>query len=429
MGLAEYQLISKVLKDRDYSVITDNLIDDSNFVETVDEFNFIKDFHEQYGDVPDKETFTSKFPSFDYLDVNQSAMSIVDDLREETLFRRAVSLLNTSTKLFEQNSNQGAQYLIDHINDIRPQYSFTCTDIVRDTSRYEEWQDKLTNPTNYFIPSGFEELDENLLGWYRKEEFALIMARSGVGKTFFAIKSAQHSMSLGYTVGFFSPEMSVNTLGYRFDSANASFSNMALLKGGPVANYKEYIDNLKNTEGHFYVVETKDFDFDGDDSVTVPKLRQFCISKKLDILYIDGFDYLSDCRAKKSDSREDRLGHIAKDLLNLSIELQIPVISVIQANRKGADDTKDLGTENITGADKIGASCTRLISIRANGPAMQVMLSKNRYGKSGVDTKVLYSWSVDDSKFYFIPNLENIQEDGDTAKEAEEFKQASKNVF
>ena len=109
MGLAEYQLISKVLKDRDYSVITDNLIDDSNFVETVDEFNFIKDFHEQYGDVPDKETFTSKFPSFDYLDVNQSAMSIVDDLREETLFRRAVSLLNTSTKLFEQNSNQGAK--------------------------------------------------------------------------------------------------------------------------------------------------------------------------------------------------------------------------------------------------------------------------------------------------------------------------------
>lgn len=429
MGLAEYQLISKLLNDKDYSIITENLIDESNFVETLDEFKFIKSFHEQYGSVPDKTTFTVKFPTFDYLTVDQPTQSVIDDLREETLFRKAVALLNTSTKLFEQNSNQGAQYLIDHIGDIRPQYSFTCTDIVHDTSRYNEWQDKLENPTNYFIPSGFKELDENLFGWYRKEEFALVMARSGVGKTFFLIKTAQHSMSLGYRVGFFSPEMSVNTLGYRFDSANASFSNMALLKGAPVADYKDYMDNLKNTEGHFYVVETKDFDFDGDDAVTVPKLRQFCVSKKLDILFIDGFDYLSDCRAKKSDSREDRLGHIAKDLLNLSIELQIPVVSVIQANRKGTDDTKDMGTENITGADKIGASCTRLLTLRANGPAMQMMLPKNRYGKSGADTKVLYSWNADDSNFYFIPNLEDIQGDSETAQEAEEFKEASKNVF
>ena len=89
MGLAEYQLISKLLNDKDYSIITENLIDESNFVETLDEFKFIKSFHEQYGGVPDKTTFTAKFPAFDYLTVDQPAQSVIDDLREETLFRKA----------------------------------------------------------------------------------------------------------------------------------------------------------------------------------------------------------------------------------------------------------------------------------------------------------------------------------------------------
>lgn len=425
MGLAEYQFLSRLLKDKDYSVVTDNLISSESFTETKDEFKFIKEFYQQYNAVPDRETFTNKFPKFDYVDVTQPIASIIDDLREETLFRRAVALLNTSSRLFEQNSLKGAQYLIDHVADISPQYSFTCTDIVHDTSRYDEWKEKLNNPKDYFIPSGFNELDENMLGWYRKEELALIMARTGTGKTQIIVKSAQHAMSLGYTVGFFSPEMSTSTLGYRFDSATASFSNMSLLKGTPVAHYREYIEELKQGDGHFYVVEMKDFNFDGDDRVTIPKLRQFCISKRIDILFLDGFDYLSDCRARKVDSREDRLGHIAKDLLNLSIELGIPIISAIQANRKGANDEKDLGTENITGADKIGASCTRLISIRSTGEAIQLMLSKNRYGKSGAKTKVLYTWDVDESKFYYIPSLE----DGDTAKEAEEFKRVAQNIF
>ena len=87
MGLAEYQLISKLLNDKDYSIITENLIDESNFVETLDEFKFIKSFHEQYGSVPDKATFTAKFPTFDYLTVDQSAQSVIDDLRAETFNR------------------------------------------------------------------------------------------------------------------------------------------------------------------------------------------------------------------------------------------------------------------------------------------------------------------------------------------------------
>lgn len=423
MSISEYQLLNKVLDKKDYHIITDNFVTKEDFEQATDEFEYIKNFYDTYNCIPDKQKFSSEFPDFEYFKVEQSDSSIIDDMREKSLFRKAVEVINDSSELFTQDANKGAQYLLNHLDELQPNYTFTCTDIIHDTSRYDEWKKKTENRDDFFIPSGFPELDEYTFGWKRGEEFALVMARSGVGKSFFAVKSAQHALSLGYTVGFVSPEISANTLGYRFDSANAAFSNTSLLRGDLVKDYDEYIDAIKQTNDHFYVTELKDFH----NEITVPKLKHFCKSKSIDILFIDGFDYISDTRAKRFNSREDRMGHVAQDLVTMSIELNIPVVGMIQSNRKGADDDKELGTENITGADKIGASCTRLIALRANGPAMQVSVPKNRYGRDKV--KVLYQWDIDRSKFFFIPDLEVVDGDEDTKKEKDEAKKEFKNVF
>lgn len=218
-------------------------------------------------------------------------------------------------------------------------------------------------------------------------------------------------------MGFFSPEISANTLGYRFDSASAAFSNKALLRGEMIPNYDKYIEELKSSDGHFYVVELKDFN----NEATVDKLRYFCKSKHIQILFIDGFDYLTDTRAKKFHSREDRMGHIAQDLVSLSIELEIPVVGVIQANRKSTE-SEEMGTENITGSDKIGASCTRLITLKSTGPAMEISVPKNRYGVDKV--KVLYQWDADRSNFFYIPELGQIDEE-----EVKEVKDSFGNMF
>lgn len=409
MSISEYQLLNKLLTEKDYSIITDNLISDENFDQALAEFRYITKFQEQYNEVPDKETFSAKFPNFQYFEVSQGLTSIIDDIREKTLFKRAVEVFNKSAELFTEDANKGAQFLINSVEKLQPNYSFTCTDIIHDTSRYEEWKDRLSNADNYFIPSGFPELDEYTFGWKRKEEFVLIIARTGSGKSFVAVKSAEHALSLGYNVGFFSPEISASTLGYRFDSARAKFSNTALLQGALVNGYDDYIKDLQKLDTHFYVAELKDFH----NSVTVPKLKYFCKNKNIDILFIDGFDYLEDTRAQKFHSREDRMGHIAQDLVTMSIELNIPVIGVIQANRKGSAED-DIDTTNITGADKIGASCTRLIALKNKGTAIEMSLPKNRYGRDKV--KVLYKWEADRSQYFFIPSLEDI--DDEEIKEA-----------
>ena len=55
---------------------------------------------------------------------------------------------------------------------------------------------------------------------------------------------------------------------------------------------------------------------------------------KLDILGIDGITYLTDERYKKGDNRTTMLTNISEDLISLSIELKIPIIVVVQSNRR-----------------------------------------------------------------------------------------------
>lgn len=430
MSLSESQVITKVIRDKDYSILTSNFLDESYFFADYDAYIYLRDYYAKYKSTPTAEQLIQACPNFAFADPPSNFKSALDEIREQRLFNRCVKLIQDSGQKMEKNSNDGVRYLLAHLDELRLTDTIHMTDLIHDSTRLREWEDKKKNPTSYFIGSGFPELDKYMYGWNRKEEFALMMARSGVGKTMFLIKSAQASLEQGYTVVFYSPEMSVNTLGYRFDSAMAGFSNSSLMKGCPLSgDYANYIRDLENSNKHFYVVESKDFKFGGDDAVTVPKLRDMCNQVNADILFIDGFDYLEDSRRRRTDSREDCLGHIAKDLITMSVEMSIPVVAAIQANRNGTDDTKELGTEHITGADKIGASCTRLIAMRNVGGAMQITLPKNRYGvhssqNNGV--KVLYAWEADIGKFTYIPNLEDIEKDKDLK---DNIKDSVKNVF
>jgi hypothetical protein len=423
MSVVEYQLLNKVINEKDFTILENNLLTKEYFPVTIKEYEYLEEYSITYNAVPDRETFISKFPDWKFIDVKEPVRALVDTIREAHTFVKACSMFSKASEIFKDDANRGVEYIQKvMINELQPSYSFTYTDIIKNKERFKEWQDKLDNKKDYFIPSGFDALDEITYGWKRKEEFALIMARTGVGKTMFAIKTAQHAWSLGYNVAFFSPEMSTNTLGYRFDSANKNYSNASLLHGDYIKGYADYLDDLSKSNDSFNVVELKDFNYD----VTVPKLRNFCKSVKADILVCDGFDYITDCRARKYDSREDRMGHISQDLLISSIDLNIPVLGVIQSNRKGSDK-EELDTENITGADKIGASCTRLIYLNSCGPALKVGVAKNRYGRD--KASVLYQWNIDNSQFFHIPSIDDIKKEPDSVKSVEEDKNKFKSIF
>lgn len=427
MSVGEYQLINKLLSDKDYSIVEDNQITEEYLPRVKNEFNFIKDFYEKYSSIPDKEKFLEKFPNFEFFIVTQTPKSIIDDLREQALFYRAVNVINTASRLYEKDSNEASRYLLSQIDSLQPQEDFSCTDIIHDRSRLEEWKKRQQDPNGSFIEIPFKELNEDLLGFQRGEELFFWIAKSNIGKSAVLTMCAEHASKLGNRVGFISPEMSKQSIGFRWDSSRTHFSNSAMQKGLLINGYDKYFDELGSTDEHVFVADSEDFK----DGITVSMCRQFVKSKRLDILFIDGIVYIDPDGNTKGMSTSARMGLAARQLLKLSNDFKIPVVAVAQSRRRGSekrseDEILD-DAESIADSYDVSRAATKMVSINKSENALKFYIPKNRGNIAG--KSYTYSFDMDRMTYTFIPSLENIESNEETAEELEELKKELKHVF
>ena len=431
MSVAELQLINKVLIDKDYSLIEDNSITKEHLPQVEKEFKFLANFYSQYKSVPDKLTFAEKFPKFEFIEVNQPIKSIIDELREQALFRRAVSVINESSGLFEQNANLGAEFLLSHLDYLQPTYNIPYTDIMHDTTRLEEWKERQKNPEGSFIPLPLKELQDMLYGYQRGEELFLWLAKSGIGKTQCLALSIVAASEAGYRVAVVSPELQTSTLAYRADSAKTHFSNMSMQRGLLIPGYEEYFDKILKSDEHIFVADSNDFVGD----ITVSQCKNFVKQTKADILFIDGLVYVKPDGYNHRMSMTDCMGEAGKQLLTFSNEVEIPIVAVVQAQRnksKNGDEEGISTSENIFGSYQLAQAATRIVSINRTASALKFCISKNRYGRdtnSGKNGGILYNVDWDTMRLTYIPNLEDIKNDEEMNEIAEEAKTKFKYAF
>ena len=428
--MVQLQILSKVLDTKDMSIIQDNNLTDDYFIEYSEEYSFIKNHYDNYNKVPDVETFLSKFPDFELLEVNESDRYLIDTIREEYLYSKSVPVIKKAAELLKSDANEASRYLQSELINLTPNYDTPCIDISKNRNRFDIFKDKCENKDTWFISTGFEELDDIVGGWQMGEEFIVLFARTGNGKSWVLVKSMEHAWAIGKNVGYISPEMSPDKIGYRFDTVHNNFSNTALVRGDKSIisenEYSNYFDILSKRENKFLVSTPKDFN----NKITVSKLRNFVISNKLDILAIDGITYMSDERAKRGDNKTTMLTNISEDLMGLSCELKIPILVVVQSNRGGVEkDTPDL--EDIRDSDGISHNATKVISLSKKEDALVMKIKKHRDGKVG--DKLTYLWDVDKGEFRWIPSDEDNADEDKKVEHKEdiknEFKNAGKVVF
>lgn len=404
--MIQLQVISRILTSKSVSIVLDNNLTEDYFSEYQDEYNYILDHFNQYKVVPDVESFLSNFPDVELVEVKEPDRYLVDTIREEYLYSKTVPVIKTAAKLLKGDANEASRYLQSKMAELTPNYSTPSVDIIHDRNRIEVFNDKSENQDKWFIPSGFEELDDIIGGWQRGEEFVVIFARTGNGKSWVLVKSMEHAFKMGKNVGYISPEMSADKIGYRFDTLHNNFSNRALVRGDKNTvsedEYNEYYEELRTHDNKFLVSTPRDFN----NRVTVSKLRTYCVSNKLDILAVDGITYLSDERYKKGDSKTTTLTNISEDLMKLSCELCIPILIVVQSNRGGIkendNDTPDI--EDIRDSDGISHNSTKVISLKQKGDGLIMEVKKHRDGRFG--DKVCYLWDIDYGRFEYVKSLD-----------------------
>lgn len=400
------QIISKILAVQNIAIIDDNLIPIEAFVGYEDEIEFILDHFDKYGNVPDKATFLSKFPEIELVDVTESDKYLVETIREEYLYYRSVPVVQKVAELLKTDANVAAEYMITAVKDLQPTYTLGGIDIIADAQeRYTQYLQRRENPENWFFTSGFEELDDLIHGIQRGEELIVLFARINQGKSWVLEKMCTHVWQLGFNVGLISPEMSANSIGFRFDTLYKNFSNKQLMYGkDDVKEYEKYVEDLAKKTNKFIVATPGDFNR----VITVSKLKNWIQQYDLNLLAIDGITYLTDERFKRGDNKTTSLTNISEDLMLLSIELNIPVIVVVQANRGGANDseTDTPNLEHIKDSDGIGANASKVISLKQTKDNKLIMqIKKQRNGPVG--DKLRYQWNIDVGEFEFEPTIDD----------------------
>lgn len=399
------QVINKVLQSQSVDLITNNELSVDYFIGYENEYEFIINHYKEYGNVPNKTTFLATFNEWDFIEVTETDRYLVDTIREEYLYYKTVPVIQKSAELLKSNANDAVSFLLEEVKNLTPSFSVQGTDIIKHApKRYETYANK-TQTVDWFIPTGFSELDDIIHGWSKGEELAVIFARTGQGKSWLLGKTLSHAWQIGYRVGYISPEMSPEKIGYRFDTLTKHFSNTNLLWGKDEPDYKEHIMKLTEHKNEFIVATPQDFQ----KKITVTKLKAFVKSNNLDILGVDGITYLTDERYKRGDSKTISLTNISEDLLTLSNELKIPILVVVQSNRGGVKDADSDGTpelENIRDSDGIAQNATKVIALRqAADSSLECGIKKHRDGKTG--GKVIYDWNIDKGIFTYIPSYED----------------------
>lgn len=408
--MVSLQIISKILATQDTGILDNNLLTEEYFVGYEDEIRFIVNHNREYGSVPDKATFLSKFPDIELVEVSESDRYLVDSIREEYLYYKSVPVVQKIAELLKTDANAAAEYMLSATKELRPQYSISSTDIIADsTDRFDQFVERKNNQDKWFFTSGFRELDDIIHGIQRGEELFVIVARTNQGKSWVLEKMCVHIWQSGFNVGYISPEMGATSIGYRFDTLYKNFSNRDLMWGGDVkeSEYKDYLDGLKSTKNRFIVATPNDFA----KKITVSKLRNWVRQYDLNAIAIDGITYMTDERYSRGDNKTTTLTNISEDLMSLSMELDIPILVVVQANRGAVNHDDSEGTpelETIRDSDGIAHNASKVLSIRqTKDNILKMEIKKQRFGEVG--GKLNYAWNIDTGDFMFVPSYDDAQ--------------------
>ena len=258
----------------------------------------------------------------------------------------------------------------------------------------------MVNQKQYFVTTGFKELDEILGGWDRKGEFALVTARTNAGKSWWLTKFLNEAaIQDGLVVGMYSGEMSEDKVGYRLDTINSNLSNFKIAKGVEEVqeSYYKFKEDQKQLVNKFYVCTPNSLG----GMATIAKLKAFVGKYHIQLLGIDQYSLLKD--ANNSKNRNDRFESLSMELKLLQTQLQIPIIVVAQLNRAAAaKDVNNPETDMIAGSDRIAQDATTIISLKQReNDVMELRVMKHRDGHVG--DKLLYNWDADIAKFSYVP--------------------------
>lgn len=213
--------------------------------------------------------------------------------------------------------------------EVRSSYK-TLSDFM--VEAYNEAQEVSQNQGDvHGAPTGYPSLDRMLMG-LREGQLIVLGARPAVGKTSFALNLALNAANAGYTVGFFSLEMSGKEIAQRFICAQAMVS-MTNFRTGEISTQDWANINEATRE-----LEKLDILIDDTPGTTVTeiraKARRMLHNKEKAVIVLDYLQLVNPPAGKNyNGNRAVEVSEMSRGLKIMAKELEVPVIMLSQLNR------------------------------------------------------------------------------------------------
>jgi replicative DNA helicase len=258
-------------------------------------------------------------------------------VKDKSIVRNLIKVCNqiTSEALSEEEDAKdvldNAEKMIFALADERTRQGFSHIQPIAENvlAKVQEYAKRESHALTG-LSTGFRDLDEKTSG-LQKTDLIIIAARPSMGKTALCLTLAQNAAILEKAVvAVFSLEMSKEQLVMRMLSSEAKVDahrfRTGYLTRDEWGRLAEAIGTL--SEAKIFIDDTA--------GISVLEMRAktrrlFAEQKRLDLIVVDYMQLMSG--SKRTESRQQEVSQISRELKGLAKELQVPVIALSQLSR------------------------------------------------------------------------------------------------
>ena len=324
----ETLLLNKAIADRDLTPLFNRRVNDSWFADNQDRkvWSFLQQHFKNYGECPSNDAIKENFPSFQFLDVQDSVEYLLDSLLATRRKTMTVNAIGSAIDLIEKEKDHEAALLVlqSSINKLEEQGFSRTTDVNVTEEPLKRWDDYLwrkDNPGLLGVPTGFKTMDA-ATGGLQNGQLVVIVAPPKTGKSTLALQIAQNVHMAGSVPMFQSFEMSNSEQLSRYDAMRARVSHTRLQTGSLTqeeeGRYKRILQGIERMRESFWLIDSAT-------GSTVSGIAAKIQTLQPDIVFIDGTYLMIDEQTGEANTPQ-ALTNITRSLKRLAQRVNKPIV-------------------------------------------------------------------------------------------------------
>jgi len=242
-------------------------------------------------------------------------------------------------------------------------------------------EDRYSETARVTVPTPWDVINDLTQGGLGSGELGVIVAPSGVGKTWFLSALGAGAIKRDKHIVHYSLELNEAYVGLRYDSIFTGLANQ---------NLKYNMDDIKKSLSKLsgeMVIKYYPTKSASVNTISAHLSKMISLGKKVDMIIVDYADLLRDTNKFTKEVRH-ALGNIYEDLRGLAGEIEVPIWTASQANRSALeDDIIEAGKvaeaySKIMTSDFVMSVSRKVEDKIANTGRVHVI--KNRFGPDGM---------------------------------------------